>query len=411
LFGASVISNNFIGKLDDPEKVSQMSDTTTCVRAPEVSEEGYASLAASVHRASTIVFPDSAAYANRAERGADGYSYGLSGTPTTRKLQAAINELQTAEGTLLLPSGQAAIMLVFVSVLKPGDTVLVPDCAYAPVRSFCKNFLAPRGIHHRVYNPLASADEIAELFDETVRLIWVETPGSTTMEMSDVTALVAKAHASDILVGCDNTWATPLNFKPVSVGVDFVAEALTKYPGGHSDVLMGSVSVRDRDWFLSLKSMMSMMGLGVSPDDCALVLRGLETMPLRLRHSQKVALEFAQRICDQVSPDLVLHPALPNDPGHALWKRDFSGASGVFSIVIPDEKVSFVTEAIDCAKTFSIGASWGGTHSLLAPMSVAADRTFPWPGDANMILRISIGLEDPDDLWRDLQSIVDAIAS
>ena len=388
-----------------------MSDTTTCVRAPEISEEGYASLAASVHRASTIVFPDSAAYANRAARGADGYTYGLSGTPTTRKLQAAINELQTAEGTLLLPSGQAAIMLVFVSVLKPGDTVLIPDCAYPPVRSFCENFLTPRGIHHRVYNPSASIDEIALLFDETVRLIWVETPGSTTMEMTDVSALVAKAHGQDVLVGCDNTWATPLNFKPVSVGVDFVVEALTKYPGGHSDVLMGSVSVRTRDWFLSMKQMMSMMGLGVSPDDCALVLRGLETMPLRLRHSEKIAIQFAEMICDRISPDLVLHPTLASNPGHTLWKRDFSGGSGVFSIVIPDDKLSAVIAAIDCAKTFSIGASWGGTHSLLAPMSVATDRTFPWPGNTNMILRISIGLEDPDDLWRDLRPVVDAIAS
>ncbi|MCC9620682.1 PLP-dependent transferase [Thalassospira sp. MA62] len=388
-----------------------MSDKTICVRSPAIDETGYASLAPSIHRASTIVFPDSHAYANRTDRGADGYSYGLSGTPTTRKLQAAINKLHAAEGTLLLPSGQAAIMLVFVSVLKPGDTVLIPDCAYPPVRSFCEKFLAPRGIYHRVYDPRASIDETLKLFDETVRLIWFETPGSTTMEMTDVLAMVAAAHDRDVLVGCDNTWATPLNFKPVLVGVDFVVEALTKYPGGHSDVLMGSVSVRKRDWFLSFKSMMSMMGIGVSPDDCALVLRGLETMPLRLRHSEKVGLEFARRICDRISPKMVLHPALSHDPGHTLWQRDFSGGSGVFSIVIPDDKVSAVTTAIDHAKTFSIGASWGGTHSLLAPMSVAAARKFPWPGNTNMILRISVGLEDPDDLWQDLLPIVDALAT
>lgn len=387
-----------------------MSDETTCVRPPAISDDGYVSLAPSVHRASTIVFPDSAAYANRAERGADGYSYGLGGTPTTRKLQAAINKLEIAEGTLLLPSGQAAIMLVFVSVLKPGDTVLIPDCAYPPVRSFCQDFLAPRGIEYRVYDPRASIDEVTLMFTEKVRLVWVETPGSTTMEMMDVPALVASAHAKGILVGCDNTWATPLNFKPVSVGVDFVVEALTKYAGGHSDILMGSVSVRSRDWYLSLKSMMSMMGLGVSPDDCALVLRGLETMPLRLRHAEKTALEFARRICERISPELVLHPALAHDPGHDLWQRDFAGASGVFSIVIPDDKVFAVIAAVDRAETFSIGASWGGTHSLLAPMSVAADRTFAWPGNTSTILRISIGLEDPDDLWRDLSRIINALA-
>lgn len=387
-----------------------MNDETTCVRPPAINDDGYVSLAPSVHRASTIVFPDSAAYANRAERGADGYSYGLGGTPTARKLQAAINRLEAAEGTLLLPSGQAAIMLVFVSVLKPGDTVLIPDCAYPPVRSFCQDFLAPRGIAHRVYDPRASINEVSLMFTENVRLVWVETPGSTTMEMTDVSALVSAAHAKGILVGCDNTWATPLNFKPVSAGVDFVVEALTKYAGGHSDILMGSVSVCSRDWYLSLKSMMSMMGLGVSPDDCALVLRGLETMSLRLRHAEKVALEIAKRISETVAPELVLHPALEHDPGHANWKRDFAGASGVFSIIIPDDKASAVIEAVDQAETFSIGASWGGTHSLLAPMSIAADRTFPWPGNSNIILRISIGLEDPDDLWRDLSRIINALA-
>ncbi|WP_417815419.1 trans-sulfuration enzyme family protein [Thalassospira alkalitolerans] len=386
-----------------------MQDQTICVSPPAISEDGYVSLTTPVHRASTIAFPDVASYANRAERGPDGYSYGLGGTPTTKQLEATISVLEDANGTLLLASGQAAIMLVFLSVLKPGDTILIPDCAYPPVRSFCKSFLAERGIGHRVYNPDWSAAEIGDLMDATVKLLWVETPGSTTMEMVDVAALVAIAHAKGVLVGCDNTWATPLNYKPLAHGVDFVVEALTKYAGGHSDVLMGSVSLRDDGWYRTLRATMGMMGLGVSPDDCVLVLRGLETMPLRLRHAEKTALDFARRIAEIISPQLVLHPALPHSPSHALWTRDFAGASGVFSIVIPEKSEPAVIEQINGAKTFSIGASWGGTHSLLAPMSVASDRSFPKIEHGGTILRISIGLEDPVDLWADIGAIIKAI--
>lgn len=386
-----------------------MQDQTICVSPPAISEDGYVSLTTPVHRASTIAFPDVASYANRAERGPDGYSYGLGGTPTTKQLEATISVLEDANGTLLLASGQAAIMLVFLSVLKPGDTILIPDCTYPPVRSFCKSFLAERGIGHRVYNPDWSAAEIGDLMDATVKLLWVETPGSTTMEMVDVAALVAIAHAKGVLVGCDNTWATPLNYKPLAHGVDFVVEALTKYAGGHSDVLMGSVSLRDDGWYRTLRATMGMMGLGVSPDDCVLVLRGLETMPLRLRHAEKTALDFARRIAETISPQLVLHPALPHSPSHALWARDFAGASGVFSIVIPEKSEPAVIEQINAAKTFSIGASWGGTHSLLAPMSVASDRSFPKLEHGGTILRISIGLEDPVDLWADIGAIIKAI--
>tara|TARA_R110000868_G_scaffold335406_1_gene596250 strand:+ start:96467 stop:97627 length:1161 start_codon:yes stop_codon:yes gene_type:complete len=386
-----------------------MQDQTICVSPPAISEDGYVSLTTPVHRASTIAFPDVASYTNRAERGPDGYSYGLGGTPTTKQLEATISALEEANGTLLLASGQAAIMLVFLSVLKPGDTILIPDCAYPPVRSFCKSFLAERGIGHRVYNPDWSAAEIGDLMDATVKLLWVETPGSTTMEMVDVAALVAIAHAKGVLVGCDNTWATPLNYKPLAHGVDFVVEALTKYAGGHSDVLMGSVSLRDDGWYRTLRATMGMMGLGVSPDDCVLVLRGLETMPLRLRHAEKTALDFARRIAEIISPQLVLHPALPHSPSHALWTRDFAGASGVFSIVIPEKSEPAVIEQINAAKTFSIGASWGGTHSLLAPMSVASDRSFPKIEHGGTILRISIGLEDPVDLWADIGAIIKAI--
>jgi cystathionine beta-lyase len=387
-----------------------MHDKTLCVKKPEVSHEGFASLATPTYRASTIVFPDAKSYADRKYRGPDGYSYGLHGTPTSRTLEAALTALEHGVRTALLPSGQAAVAVVLTTALMPGDTVLIPDNVYPPVTGFCRNYLEPRGIHHRIYDPMIGGG-IAALMDPTVKLVWTESPGSTTMEIQDVPAIVAAAHAGGALVGCDNTWATPLHFKPLDHGVDFSIEALTKYVGGHSDLLMGSISVREIEQHRRLKDTMRMMGIGVSPDDCALVLRGLETLGVRLAHVSKVGEDFAQRLAGIVAPELVLHPALPHSAGHDIWKRDFAGASGVFSLVIPPHAEAALPDLLTAAEVFSIGASWGGTHSLLAPMSIASDRSLEGPVHRGTILRISIGLEDPRDLWRDLQPIAEAIAN
>lgn len=387
-----------------------MRDQTLCVHRPAVSQEGFASLAIPTYRASTIVFPDARSYAERKQRGPDGYSYGLHGTPTTRTLEAALTELQQGVRTALVPSGQAAIAIVMLTVLMPGDTVLVPDTAYPPATSLCENFLKPRGINYRVYDPLIG-EGIADLMDPTVKLVWTESPGSTTMEVQDIPAIVAAAHRRGALVGCDNTWATPVYFKPLVHGVDFVAEALTKYVGGHSDLLMGAISVRELPLHRRLKDTMRMLGIGVSPDDASLALRGLETMGVRLAHVARVAAAFAERMVDLVPPELVLHPALPHCPGHALWKRDFSGASGVFSLVVPPDAEAAIPDLLTAAKVFSIGASWGGTHSLIAPMNVVGDRRVSRNVHRGTILRISIGLEDPEDLWADLEPIVTAIAA
>ncbi|WP_159953015.1 PLP-dependent transferase [Rhizobium sp. 18065] len=385
-----------------------MRDKTLCVKRPEVSHEGFASLAIPTYRASTIVFDSAEAYANRKYRGPDGYTYGLHGTPTSRTLEASITALEQGLRTVLVPSGQAAITIVFLSVLMPGDTVLIPDSAYPPVAGFCENYLKPRGISFRVYDPMIGRG-ITELIDETVKLIWTETPGSTTMEIQNIPAIVAVAKARGILTGCDNTWATPLYFKPLAHGMDFSSMALTKYVGGHSDLLMGSIAVKDIDLHRRLKDTMRMIGLGVSPDDCALALRGLETMGVRLAHSGRVALDFARRIESRVARGLVLHPALPSVPGYEVWKRDFTGASGVFSVVIPAHAEDALPALLTAAKTFSIGASWGGTHSLLAPMTIS--RVTDPDTHPGTILRISIGLEDEADLWADLEPIIDAIAS
>lgn len=381
-----------------------MRDQSRLVSQTPYSTEGYASLSVPTHRASTIVFKTPEEYASRTERGPDGYSYGLHGTPTTRALQARLTALEEGERTALLPSGQAAIAAILLTLTNPGDRILIPDTVYPPVRGFAENFLKPRGVGYTIYDPERGGD-IADMIDACTKLVWVESPGSTTMELQDVAAISRAAHARGALVGCDNTWATPLLFKPLSHGADFSMEAITKYIGGHSDLLMGSVSVRDVQLFYRLKATMRMLGLGVSPDDCFLALRGLETMGVRLAHAGRVALDFARRLEESPAVDRVLHPALESFPGHRLFKRDFAGSSGVFSVVLKPGVQHALNTALSGMKVFSIGASWGGTHSLLVPMEIAKDRTLSHWDAHTTVLRISIGMEDPQDLLNDLLGV------
>lgn len=385
-----------------------MKDLTRVVHHPAQRMEGFASLTVPTYRASTIKFDTAEDYANRKYRGPDGYTYGLHGTPTTKTLEDQLSALEQAERTVIVPSGQAGITIVFLTVLRPGDKVLVPDTAYPPVRGFCVNYLAPRGIDHEVYDPMIGAG-IAELVCDRTKLIWMESPGSTTMEFQDIPAIVKVAKERGIMTGCDNTWATPLLFKPLAHGVDFSMEALTKYVGGHSDILLGSISVKEVPLHRALKDTTRMIGIGVSPDDCALALRGLETMGVRLGHIGRVSTDFARRIVGLPGVDRVLHPALPECPGNEFWKRDFSGCSGVFSVVLKPETEPLLGDALTAMKTIAIGASWGGTRSLIAPMSVKTDRVInPWTEDGT-ILRISIGLEDPEDIWDDLAMVFEAL--
>jgi cystathionine beta-lyase len=385
-----------------------MHDSTRCVHHPAVDEEGYASLAVPTHRASTIVYKDAASFAARKYRGFDGYSYGLHGTPTTRTLEAQLTALHGGVRTVLVPSGQAAVTIVMLAVLLPGDKVLIPDHVYPPVRSFCDDYLKPRGIDCGVYDPLIGAG-IAELIDERTKLVWVESPGSGTMEVQDVPAIVQAAKARGVLVGCDNTWATPLIFKPLAHGADFACEALTKYVGGHSDLLLGSITVADMALRQKLKEILRGFGVGVSPDECQLALRGIETMALRVAHMGKISEDFARRLTHSPAVETVLHPALPSCPGHAFWKRDMGRSSGVFSVVLKPVAEAELETALTALKVFAIGASWGGTRSLIAPMAVEGDRIVnPWTHDGT-VLRISIGLEDPDDLWSDLDALLFAL--
>ncbi|WP_315720293.1 MULTISPECIES: trans-sulfuration enzyme family protein [unclassified Bradyrhizobium] len=387
-----------------------MHDLTRCVQHPAVSQDGFKSLAVPTYRASTIVYDDPRDFARRAERGLDGYTYGLHGTPTTRTLEAQLTALHGGARTMLVPSGQAAVAITMLAVLKPGDKVLIPDHVYPPVRSLCAGYLAQRGIAYQVYDPLIGGG-VADLIDASTKLIWLESPGSGTMEVQDVPAIARAAQARGVLAGCDNTWASPLLFKPLAHGVDVAVEALTKYVGGHSDLLLGSITVKDLGLRKAVKDVLGVLGIGVSPDEAALALRGIETMGVRMAHSGRVARDFAQRLQDVPAVARVLHPALPSCPGQEVFLRDFKGASAVFSLVIKPEFTARITPALGHLSLFAIGASWGGTHSLIAPMDVAADRTVrPWD-EAEGLVRLSIGLEEPGELWDDLTRFLHALVA
>lgn len=387
-----------------------MNDLTQCVLTPDVNTDGFASLGVAVHRASTIVFENAEAYASRGNRGPDGYSYGLYGTPTTRALEAKLTALEHGVRTFLVPSGQAANAIAMLPFLTSGDKVLIADTAYAPVRDFANADLARFDVEVAYYDP-ANIDDLDRLIDDRTKIVWCESPGSTTMEVQDLPAIAEIAHRHGSLVACDNTWATPLNYKPLALGVDIVTEALTKYVSGHSDLLMGSLSVKDEILIAPIRSTLGRFGIGVSPDDASLVLRGFETLGVRMHHAFSGAMQLIDIIERADVVDRVLHPALPSHPGHSIWKRDFLGASGVFSVVFKPGVAQHVVPALDVLKTFAIGASWGGTRSLAAPMPVKANRSATaWSGD-DLVLRLSVGLEDAQDLQADIEALLAEISA
>lgn len=387
-----------------------MTDQTRCVVTPDVDTTGYKALGPAIHRASTIVFPNAEAYAQRGERGPDGYSYGLYGTPTTRALAAKLNGLAGGARTLLTPSGQSANAVAVMALVGADDHVLIADTAYPAMRDLAMTDMTRAGVTVEFYDPGSPDDLRARLRPET-RMVWCESPGSTTMEVQDLPAIVAIAHGQGALVGCDNTWATSLALKPLALGVDIVTEALTKYASGHSDILMGAISFADDTVALAVRAYMGRMGIGVSPDDAALALRGTETMALRFSHSRAGAERLIGRIEGHDVVERILWPAHPGSPGHDIWLRDFTGAAGVFSVVLRPGAARHIGAALDTLTTFAIGASWGGTRSLVAPMSVARARSVrPWQGE-DMILRLSVGLEDIGDLQADVDRLLSVLSA
>ncbi len=358
-----------------------------------------------VWRASTHLYDTVADLEAGWNQNADGnFFYGRRGGPTQWSLAEALTELEPgAHGTLLYPSGVAAISCALLAVLKPGDVLLMSDNAYDPSRHFAEGFLKHWGVETRYYDPLMGA-EIAALFCDRTRAILMESPGSLTFEVSDVPAIcaVAKAHKGkrEIVTLLDNTWATPLFFTALDKGVDITILAATKYVVGHSDVMAGSVTTTKRHW-KALQLTAQMLGQVLSPDDAYLAARGLRTMAVRLKAHEASALNLANWLETRAEVTTVLHPALPSCPGHKIWKRDFTGSSGLFSFVLKGDWEAART-FVDALDLFGIGYSWGGFESLAVPKRPEEYRsTTAWNCDGTVI-RLQIGLEAVEDLKADL---------
>jgi cysteine-S-conjugate beta-lyase len=363
--------------------------------------EDYRSLATPTYRGSTTVFRTAGAVQDTWDQWRVGYTYGLYGTPTALELAARVCELEGGARTILTPGGQAAISLINFALLQAGDHMLVPASVYYPNRKLATRLLSRFGVSSDFYDPGTGAN-IASLIQKNTRLIWCESPGSITMEVQDLPAIVAAAHQREVRVVLDNTWSAGVLLDAFSHGVDVTMQAITKYIGGHSDLLLGSITVRDEGLYQRLGSAQQVIGCAVSPDDCSLALRGLQTLAVRLGAIESSALAIARWLDSRPEVELVLHPALPACPGHEFWKRDFMGSSGVFSIVFnPGPTEQQVHEFVDALKLFRVGYSWGGVASLAVAYNLG--RIPGRPPYGHRIARLNIGLEATDDLIADLQ--------
>jgi cystathionine beta-lyase len=364
-----------------------------------------------VFKASTVIFPNVAALQARDWKEKTGYTYGLHGTPTTFLLEERIAALEGGRDALLVPSGLAAITLVDMALLAHGDEVLIPDNAYGPGKELARQELARWGISHRFYDP-ADPARLAAMIGPATKLVWLEAPGSITMEFPDLPALVRVARDKGVLTALDNTWGSGLAFNAFELGgglgVDISAHALTKFPSGGGDVLMGSVTTRDAALHLRLKGTHMRMGWGVGANDVEAVLRALPSLPLRYAAQDAASRALAQWWLQQPQVTQVLHPALPDAPGHAHWKALCTQAAGLFSVVFDGRfRPQQVHDFVDALKLFKIGYSWAGPVSLAVPYDVAAMRPgSPWRGT---LVRFSLGLEDPADLQADLQQALQAV--
>ncbi len=348
-------------------------------------------------RGSTVLYPDVAALEARTQR----YTYGTHGTPTTEALRSAWSDISGAAGTVLVPSGMAAIAVALMTALAAGDHLLMTDSAYQPARRFADNALTRMGIETTYYDPEIGAG-IEALMRPNTKAVLTELPGSQTLEVQDVPAIATAAHARGACVLMDNTWATPLFFAPHAHGVDLAIEAGTKYLSGHADLLLGLVSANEA-WFPRLHRSVDLMAIPPSPEDVFLALRGLRTMELRLREAERQALLLARWLEGRPEVLRVIHPALPDHPGHALWRRDFAGSSGLFSIVLKPVPKAAVAAFLDGLELFGLGYSWGGYESLAVPFDCSSYRTATRWTPGGPAIRFSVGLEDIEDLKADLE--------
>lgn len=373
-----------------------MGSRTRLVHAGRAPFDNHGFVNTPIWRGSTVLYPNTEELYARRQR----YIYGTKGTPTTDSLEGAWSEISGAAGTVLAPSGLSAIALAMMSATKAGDHILVVDTAYRPTRVFCDTILRKYGVETEYYDPRLNAD-IARLMRPNTSLVLVEAPGSQSFEMQDIPAIAEVAHGRGVCVAMDNTWATPLFFPPHARGVDLAIEAGTKYLSGHSDILLGLVSA-NAEWFPRLRETYDTFANCPGPEDVFLALRGLRTMELRLREAEKQGLDFARWLQKRPEVSRVLHPALPDDPGHAIFKRDFLGSSGLFSVILKPASRQAVAALLDGLELFGLGYSWGGFESLVIPFDCATYRTATQWSPEGPALRFSIGLEDPDDLKADI---------
>jgi len=351
-----------------------------------------------IYRGSTVIFPTVACL----EANNQDFTYGRLGTPTVRALEEAIAELEDGHHTLLTPSGLSAIATSLLAFLAAGDEVLVVDSVYRPARRFCDNVLKRLGVTVTYYDPLIGAG-IERLINKKTKVVFTESPGSQTFEVQDIPAIAKAAHAAGAVVILDNTWATPLYFKPFAHGADVSIQAATKYIGGHADIMLGAITMNERASAPIAKTHED-LGLCVGPEDVYLGLRGLRSLGVRLERHQRSGLELARWLAERLEVARVLHPALPSHPSHALWKRDFTGASGLFSIVLKPVSHERLAAMLDGLELFGMGYSWGGFESLILPFDPRAYRTATtWQAEGPAV-RLHVGLEDVEDLKADLDA-------
>ena len=387
-----------------------MKDDTKLIHLARASAASGGTVNLPVHRASTILYPDLDAYVHRfdGDERYSGVTYGATGTANARALGEAVAAIEGGHRCMITATGLSAVTMAISAVVSSGDHILVTDSVYGPTRRFCSETLRRYGVETTYYDPTIGAD-ILELLQDNTRLVYTEAPGSLSFEMQDVPAIAAAARARGVLVAMDNTWATPLFFKPLEHGVDISIQAGTKYFAGHSDLVIGMITAADPALYNRIADHVMTIGDMASPDDCYLTLRGMRTMSVRLERQQASALKIARALEARPEVKQVLYPPLPSDPGYALWKRDFGGAASLFGVALHSTDTDGLARMVNGYEYFAIGSSWGGYESLVAVNNMPLPRdVVPWT-DTPFLLRYHIGLEDSDDLMADLDAGFDRL--